>query len=179
MKVVLLYGKSGSGKTTITEELVRRYPDCFNIIRSYTDRPRRYVGEEGHIFVSRDEILSILDDESRVVASTVYGDYFYCSVIDQFVGGGCVNLYVVDLRGVRDMLEFQVLHPELCLELYIVEVRREDISVCSSRSCRDVGGFVFSGFDKDVFFNDGSVDVGVGVLFDMIFGFFVGGEEKV
>ena len=171
MKVVLLYGKSGSGKTTITRALKNKYPYMFHIVESYTNRPARYDGEDGHIFVDTDTIKDIINDDSMVVASTKYGDYFYCSSIKQFADNK-INLYVVDLRGIRDMLNYKTLHSKLGLELFIVEVKRDCINVSESRSVRDVDVFKFSDFEGSVFFNDGSVGGGVDVLGGLIFDFF-------
>ena len=51
--IFLIMGASGSGKTTITEQLEQRYG--LTSIQSYTTRAARYVGEKGHIFVSDEE----------------------------------------------------------------------------------------------------------------------------
>ena len=48
--IFLIVGCSGSGKTTITEQLEQKYG--LKAIQSYTTRQPRYDGETGHIFVS-------------------------------------------------------------------------------------------------------------------------------
>ena len=51
--IFLIVGCSGSGKTTITEQLEQKYG--LKSIQSYTTRPPRYDGETGHIFISNEE----------------------------------------------------------------------------------------------------------------------------
>ena len=40
-QVIAICGKSGSGKDTIMKEILKRYPNFFKPIVSYTTRPRR------------------------------------------------------------------------------------------------------------------------------------------
>ena len=57
--IFLIVGASGSGKTTIVEQLEQRYG--LTSIQSYTTRAARYVGEKGHIFVSDEEFDKLTD----------------------------------------------------------------------------------------------------------------------
>ena len=51
--IYLFVGPSGVGKTTIVEKLSRDYG--FSVVSSYTDRPMRYDGETGHVFLTKEE----------------------------------------------------------------------------------------------------------------------------
>lgn len=166
MKIVLIFGKSGSGKTSVTEGLKLKYPSVFNIIESYTDRPVRYMGETGHIFISRDEMLGLLGGDG-VVASTNFGGFNYCSTVDQFIDG-VVNLYIVDENGVRDVKSF-IKDNGLSVDLLVVEVRRSVINVSSDRVLRDKP---FGVVGDRVLVNDGDLEWVVDELFDLIFNYF-------
>ena len=65
--IYLIVGRSGSGKTTIAEELERKYG--LKSIQSYTTRPKRSDNETGHIFVSDEEFDKLTD----MVAYTLAG----------------------------------------------------------------------------------------------------------
>lgn len=90
-KIVLLLGPSGSGKTTVQKEL--ELLGC-KPLDSYTSRLPRYEGEEGHIFVSREEILEMPEK----VAFTDFGGNLYCATKQQV--DDC-DVYVIDVGGVK------------------------------------------------------------------------------
>ena len=89
--IYLIIGASGSGKTTVTELLARDHG--LKTVWSYTTRPPRYEGEEGHIFVSDEEF----DQLGEMCAYTEYNGYRYgvtSEIIDQN------DIYVIDPPGV-------------------------------------------------------------------------------
>lgn len=86
-KIVLLIGRSGSGKTAIANYLQATYG--WKPVESYTTRPRRVPWETGHTFVSDEEYDQITD----VVASTKFDGYRYCATAEQIDSS---DLYVVD-----------------------------------------------------------------------------------
>jgi guanylate kinase len=89
-------GASGSGKTTITNALVREY--ALTVVSSYTTRPPRYEGEEGHIFVTDEDFDSLKD----ICAQTLYDGYRYCATKQQIDNS---DLYVIDPAGVQYFLQ--------------------------------------------------------------------------
>ena len=46
MKIMVLMGESGAGKDTIAKEVMRKYPNLFHKVTSYTTRPRRENEDE-------------------------------------------------------------------------------------------------------------------------------------
>lgn len=89
--IYLIIGASGSGKTTVTELLAHDHG--LKTVWSYTTRPPRYDGEEGHIFVSEEEF----DRLGEMCAYTEYNGYRYgvtSEIIDQN------DIYVIDPPGV-------------------------------------------------------------------------------
>ena len=89
-KILLLVGKSGTGKTTIANRLVKKYG--FKQVLSYTTRPPRYRQETGHLFVN-DENFKKLD----LVAYTLFNGYHYGATQQQVED---CDVYVIDRDGV-------------------------------------------------------------------------------
>lgn len=90
--IYLIVGRSGSGKTTITEALESKY--SLKSIQSYTTRPKRNENETGHIFVSDAEF----DALTNMVAYTEFNKFRYCATTKQVETH---DLYVIDPNGVK------------------------------------------------------------------------------
>lgn len=129
MKVILLTGLSGSGKTTIAEELCK--DDKYNFIFSYTDRPMRDKNEFGHTFIKSNYMDLILENED-IVAQTKIEEYRYCATKEQFLEDK-INVYIVDSFGINDTIKFFPYS-----DIMIILIRREDIEVDCIRESRDV-----------------------------------------
>ena len=89
--IFLIVGCSGSGKTTITEQLEQKYG--LKSIQSYTTRKPRYEGETGHIFISDEEFDKLTD----MVAYTEFAGNRYCATAEQVENN---DLYIIDPKGV-------------------------------------------------------------------------------
>ena len=73
-KLLILCGPSGTGKTSIMDELHRRYG--LREAASITDRPRRYLGELGHVFLSKQE-FDALEQSTPLLLPTTFAGYRY------------------------------------------------------------------------------------------------------
>lgn len=89
--IFLIVGCSGSGKTTIVEQLEQKYG--LKSIQSYTTRKPRYDGESGHTFVSDEEFDKLTD----MVAYTEFAGNRYCATAEQVENN---DLYIIDPKGV-------------------------------------------------------------------------------
>ena len=94
--IFLIVGCSGSGKTTITEQLEQKYG--LKSIQSYTTRQPRYEGETGHIFISDEEFDKLTD----MVAYTEFAGNRYCATAEQVENN---DLYIIDPKGVDFFME--------------------------------------------------------------------------
>ena len=94
-KLICIVGKSGTGKTSVVNHLEKYYE--LNNIKSYTTRPPRYKGEEGHIFIT-DEDYEKFKNSSQIVAYTYFNGYHYFATLDQLLLN---DLYVIDFAGIK------------------------------------------------------------------------------
>ena len=93
--IVLIVGKSGSGKSTICDRLTEQYG--LKQVKSYTTRPRRGGGDNSHIFVSDAEFAKL----ENKCAYTVYDNRKYCAMTEQVDNA---DLYIIDVDGVEYFL---------------------------------------------------------------------------
>lgn len=117
--IICIIGKSGSGKSAIADYYRKK---GFNVIDSYTDRPARYEGEGGHIFIRPEEVEQYKKD---MIAYTYFDNHHYFATRSQYKNKG-ITFYVIDPVGVEE-LEKQIQDAKL-LFIYIntdCEVRRQ------------------------------------------------------
>ena len=88
--LILLIGKSGSGKSTVAKHLSHIYG--LRVLESYTTRPRREPNEEGHIFVTKEEYTTL----QNKVAETYFDDNYYCATKEQIDNA---DIYIIDPDG--------------------------------------------------------------------------------
>lgn len=122
---ILLMGKSGSGKTTVANELYNRYG--LSSIESYTTRPPRYKGERGHTFISDEEF----DELTDMVAYTDFNGYRYCATSEQVEDN---QIYIIDPAGVDYFDEHYVGDKDV-----IVVYLDVDDDICFERMVKDRG----------------------------------------
>lgn len=94
--IYLLAGPSGSGKSSVARELAQRYG--LKEVWSYTERPPRYDGEPGHIFVTPEQF----DAAGKMCGFTFYNGYRY-GVPESAIEEN--DIYVIDPAGIRYMWE--------------------------------------------------------------------------
>lgn len=77
-KLMVLFGEAGSGKDTILNELVRKYPDIFHPIISCTTRPKREGEKDGvnyHFLTINEFADKILNNE--MLEATSFNEWMY------------------------------------------------------------------------------------------------------
>ncbi len=96
-KVLLLVGKSGSGKDTIAKILSDKYG--LRQLKSYTTRPRRFTTEDTHTFVTK---LPEETETVKLIAYTEFNGFEYCATNVQVENS---DIYVIDPDGVLYFME--------------------------------------------------------------------------
>ena len=129
MKIVLITGQSGSGKTTIAKKLCE--DNKYNYINSYTDRELRERNEWGHNFVDANYMDLILES-ADVIAQTTIDSNRYCTIRSQF-DENKINVYIVDLYGINDVF---TAFPQA--DIMTVLISRSETEVDCVRMNRDV-----------------------------------------
>ncbi len=127
MKILLICGASGTGKSSIAAELSKN--SQYNLIKSYTDRPMR--GQEfDHIFLDKQHMMELLQED--LVAMTEIEGNTYCARFNQFTEDK-INVYVVDVKGINDVI---CSFPEA--EIMTVLITRKNIYIDEERKNRDI-----------------------------------------
>lgn len=127
MKIVLLCGESGVGKSSVATELCKNKD--FNLIKSYTDRPMRGT-EYDHIFLDKKHMDELME-EDLVAFTEIHGNR-YCTCHNQFVEDK-INVYVVDAYGINDTIKA---FPEA--EVMSVLITRKKVYIDEDRKNRDI-----------------------------------------
>lgn len=100
-RVIAICGKSGSGKDTIVKEILKRYPNLFKPIVSYTTRPSRENEKEGidYYFITKSEMANkIVNNEMLEVSE--FNNWFYGTAINS-LSDDCINIGVYNLDGLE------------------------------------------------------------------------------
>ena len=130
---LILSGPSGSGKSSISREIMRRYPELsFSI--SCTTRQPRGTEKDGvdYYFISREEFQRKIEQDLFIEYAEVHGNYYgtlKSEVLDRVAGGTDVILDI-DVQGAgkvrelcrkdkmfADCTEFVFVVPPSCQEL--------------------------------------------------------------
>lgn len=134
MKILLLMGDSGCGKSTIAKNLQDNY-SYFRIIKSYTTRFKRNLRDNDHIFYRKNNLLDKMFQDD-VVASTIINGELYCSFKEQF-NDNFINIYTVDDKGLLDTVNsFSV--DEICA----IRLKRDNIDIEKERANRDLNQII-------------------------------------
>lgn len=120
--IVLLVGKSGSGKTTLANQLSNLFG--YEVLNSYTTRPKRSENETGHIFID----VETYETLPNKVATTLFNGYEYCATKEQIDSS---DIYVIDPFGVQELKKFYTgdkklvtIYLDVPMELCLERMRR-------------------------------------------------------
>lgn len=95
----LIVGKSGAGKDTVIDSICKS--TGMSKIISYTDRDKRSLEENTHLFISKQEFTTMYDN-NEFAAYTLKSNHRYGTTkkqIDNLVN----NFYIIDKKGIEYM----------------------------------------------------------------------------
>lgn len=179
IKVIALFGKSGSGKDTISEWMVNNIENTHKII-SCTTRPKRQNEEEGkdyYFLTDEDFAEKIVKDE--MLEATCFRGNFYGTPLNS-LNPEKINIGVFDCFGVQSLLDDSRLE---VIPVYIFapdktrlirSLQRENIPNCHEicqRFFTDEEDFKNIEFDFEVFLNEDSNNCDFSSIKEVLNGF--------
>lgn len=128
-KIVCIMGKSGTGKSFVINQLIKKYPDKFSSVKSYTTRGVRVDDPEDiktHIFVND----CFWEDNKNKAIAVYHSPKGYISWTDEdCFDDDKINLYAIDPLAVNNELyPYAIKHniPIHCIYLSISDdIRKE------------------------------------------------------
>ena len=96
--VILVVGKTNSGKSSLIKKLCER--TNLTALQSYTTRARRSESDNDHIFVSIEEYLRAKENGEIAIDGEIAGNYYY-STIEQLYGS---DLYTINPEALDRLL---------------------------------------------------------------------------
>lgn len=115
---IVLFGKSGSGKTSAAKEMEKM---GIKRLISYTTRPKRSGEKDGveYHFVSEDQFFEMVDHGriAEITSRSVGGtDYYYGTAIENY-GKSSPSVCVMDLNGIRTLRVMGIPHTAVLMNV--------------------------------------------------------------
>lgn len=119
-KIIILTGPSCSGKTTIANTLVSRYPDLFRIIKTYTTRNKRNeLDDLSYHFVNEELFKELIKTNMFIEYEQVYNNKYYgtsnSSISNALAQYDIKSILCIDVLGA---LKLKNLLKDKCLTIY-------------------------------------------------------------
>lgn len=107
-KLVVISGPSGTGKTSICNELLRRIPNSRWSVSATTRPPRgKEVDGEAYFFVSEDEFARMVENDELLEHATYLGKLYGTprKPVEEAVSRGEIILMEIDVQGGAQVAE--------------------------------------------------------------------------
>lgn len=168
-KLVILFGPHGAGKKTLLNYIVKKYPNVFNEIISYTTKEKENNEIEGknYHFISIEEFTEKVLNGSIIEATEQDGD-FYGSDISTFVKNK-INIKILDEKGIECLIDNSniELHPIFIVarqKTRLIRLLKEKENQDCEKICRnfleDIKNFDKEfDFEYNVYYNGDEIDL--------------------
>ena len=148
--LIILFGESGSGKSSIAEALCEEYQ--LKEVKTYTTRQPRFEGENTHIFTTKDE-YDKLKEKGSIVAETCFAGNYYFTTIEQLENS---DIVVWDIDGIKCFDEIENHRPYMAFYIKVskesrcqrMKERGDSIANIKARLEHDANKFCLSDLNK-------------------------------
>lgn len=100
--VILVVGKSGSGKSSLINRLCERAN--LAALQSYTTRPKRSESDNDHIFVGVEDYIGAKENGEIAIDTELAGNYYY-STVEQLYNA---DLYTINPEALDRLLDMDL-----------------------------------------------------------------------
>lgn len=116
MKLIALMGKAGSGKDSTLHELIRQYPDQFNVVVSYTSRPPREGERNGieYYFLTEEEFAKRIN-RGEMLEYTSFNGWCYGTSRSE-LSREKINIAILNPNGIKAIMK----DPDIDMTVYYV-----------------------------------------------------------
>lgn len=96
---ILIVGRTATGKDTLRESLEKHANMTF--VKSYATRPRRFEGEDTHVFITKDEQKDIEQNDTVIAKTTIANNDYFATKSQVEKADG----YIIDPVGIYALLK--------------------------------------------------------------------------
>lgn len=124
-KLIILVGKSCSGKDTFTKYLMDNY-SMLHLMKNYTTRPKRNLNEDEYNFVSHEDLIKKLFND-ELIECKEYNNWFYATAKSELIKDkiNIISLSIERANYFYDYLkENNMLNNTLLIYMYAPEEER-------------------------------------------------------
>lgn len=134
MKVILITGESGVGKSTFAKLLSKIDSWNYEIVKSFTTRPQRDKHDTDHIFIPLEAnlVAQRLFGSESCVARTIINGELYFTIKENFHPFN-TNLYIIDNEGIEYL---QSHYPNW--NTTIVKIVSNEVNIPENRKNRNI-----------------------------------------
>lgn len=128
-RIWVLVGPSGTGKTTIAQELVAKVSDLRKAVTCTTRAPRDGERDGVDYFFVSEEQFDFLLASGKLIEHTIYGGFRYGLPVDQFLEAeqaGADMLAVLDIQGVHHLRN--TFGPERVRAIFLCSPSEEELT---------------------------------------------------
>lgn len=116
-KFIIITGASGSGKTSIRSELIKNYPDMFEIHKSYTTREHRDSEDFRYYhFISIDEFFDKIRNSEFIEWEEIYSNSYYGTPKSGILNCSKIKILTKDVKGAKFLKR---LYGDKCILIYL------------------------------------------------------------
>jgi guanylate kinase len=166
MRIIALFGKSASGKDTLQNAVLKKYPKYYNKIISYTTRPQRPGEVEGfdYYYTSKENFAEMVF-ENKFIEALEFNGWFYGTPVST-LDVDKVNIGIFTPEGIQCLFEGQ---KEFNLDILPIYIKCDDktrmLRILQRENNVDIGEMCRRYFTDEKDFAYDQIDFEHGIIF--------------